>query len=96
MRLFRKERKKPVEIIKPLEKEETVKFFKRKKKTKIVYRAIMDCQYKDKLHAVKMFKAGEALPDGWETGHPGFDRFRAEDNIMSRERKLKAKAAKYA
>ncbi len=59
------------------------------------YVAIRDCHYSDFVHKVRLFKAGEALPSDWETGHEGFKHFRAEDNIMSTERKLKEQASKY-
>ena len=66
------------------------------KKAKNFYRAFKTTEYTDGAHAKRIFKPGDPLPDGWETGHPGFKNFRADDEIMSQERKLKAKAAKYA
>ncbi|MBA7532123.1 hypothetical protein ES705_24349 [subsurface metagenome] len=74
-----------------------MKFFKRNKPElkKPVFRAVRDCLYSaGGQHVLRLFKAGEKLPLDWETGHEGFKHFRAEDNIMSRERKLKEKEAK--
>jgi len=73
-----------------------MKFFKKDKPKpkKPVFRAVRACHYSDGAHSVRLFKAGEKLPDDWETAHEGFKHFRAEDNVMSQERKLKEQEAK--
>lgn len=63
---------------------------------KAIFRATKDCLYSDGANKLRFFKVGEKLPDSWKTGCEGFKHFAPDDGLMSWQRKMNTRAAKYA